>query len=403
MSHLGSIIAITTCTFLSARIDGFRDDSTSHQRFASQGSAGSLHFKSAVEHDDELQLLQLQSAVLKGKQREEKRSPEASFASPPQGLLAQYDGPFGHASFSKLHQAIQSLDAVKAWARSSMAAQLVFGFNGRYCERRFGGLLNHHDHDGNHGPEILNTITSAFIVFVGVYEIAFWNHQSAFIRLLCAMVIINGWSAAVRHYADVPFCAVLDGITMVIGAVLGCCYLVDLVTQRMKDQFKIIVLRVSAWAGVPLLFCLCFIRSPHSFDPHTSSSAFRFMFAFPLIGVAMVVYGSLWRNWVTWDSVDNEALANVKYHLLVGVPLCCLGALCLGASELFCDDSPLAQYFPGHALWHLLFPFGVNALLLYLCALWADTNHQPLHFYKGGGWKGTVCKIAPAFSLGELQ
>jgi len=212
------------------------------------------------------------------------------------------------------------------------------------------------------------------------------------------MVVVNGWSSAARHYADIPFCAVLDGMTMVVGAVLGCCFMVDIITQRTRNWAVIAVLRVSVWAGIPLLFCLCFVRNPHSFDAHTQSSAFRVMFAIPLVCVAVAVYGSLWCNWVTWVSVDPEAVRTVKFYLLVGIPTCCVGAICLGVSELFCDDSPFAQYFPGHALWHILFPFGVNALLLYVCALWADTKHQPLTFHKGTGWKVRFFGFFPAFT-----
>lgn len=375
------------------------------QRSASQPCSPSLQLAVEAEKDeDELQLLQLQTVVAKGEHRAVKPgSPRARL----QKMPAMDNSTDIFAGFARLlrltgwlaeEAGTQTEERAAALRRSLMASQLVFGFNGKYCERRFGGLLNHHDHDGNHGPEILNTMTAVFIFFVGIYELAAWNHQSAFIRLLCALVVMNGWASAARHFGDIPFCAVLDGMTMVVGAVLGCCFMVDLATQRSSNWFTIAVLRVTVWAGMPILFCLCFFRNPHSFDPHTSDSAFRYMFALPLVVVAACVYGSLWCNWVSWTSVDPESVRTVKSHLMFGVPICCLGGICLGISELFCDDSPVAQYFPGHALWHLLFPFGVNALLLYICALWADTKHQPMAFYKGVGWKARWYGIAPAFT-----
>jgi hypothetical protein len=211
-------------------------------------------------------------------------------------------------------------------------------------------------------------------------------------------VVINGWSSALRHMADINFCAVLDGMTTVVGSVLGCCFMVDLAAQRTRSWVTQAVLRMSVWAGMPVLFCLCMMRNPHSFDPHTSSMAFRVMFALPLLCVAVAVYGSLWCNWVTWTSIDDEAISLVKGYLIFGVPLCCLGAIFLGISELLCEASILAQYFPGHAMWHILFPFGVNALLLFACTLWSDTKHQKLTFHKGTGWQARWYAMAPSFS-----
>jgi hypothetical protein len=274
----------------------------------------------------------------------------------------------------------------------------AYGFNGYHCERRFGSLFRHFDEDGNHGPEFLNALTSIFIVSVGMYQLAAWNHQSAFIRLLSSLVVINGWSSGVRHYADIPFCATMDGMSVVVGVILGCCFMVDVFTLRTRNAVLIMTMRVLTWVGMPIIFGLCLAGNPHTFDPHTRSSAFRVMFALPLVCVAVAVYGSMWWNWVTWASVDHEALKVVRYHLTIGIPIFCFGAVCMAVSEMNCGYSPIAQYFPGHALYHMAFPVGVNSLMLYVVALWADTKRQPMTFYKAEGWKAWWFRFAPSFT-----
>lgn len=373
---------------------------------ASGSDLGSCAASSSKQALDELQLLQLKSEVAPGKDRAADLPDDNPNPQLPEEIFPRKD-PYEDNSkdflsgFTRLFVSPFALKRTKSQPKASKSASpRDFGFNGMYCERRHGGPLNHHDEDGNHGPEILNTVTAAFIFFVGMYQLVLWNHQSAFIRLLCALVVINGWSSALRHMADIPFCAVLDGTSMVLGAVLGCCFMVDLAAQRARNFVTTAVLRMAVWAGMPVLFCLCFMRNPHSFDPHTQSMAFRVMFALPVLCVIVAVYGSLWCNWVTWTSIDDEAIDSVKYYLRVGVPLFFLGVLSLGLSELFCETSSVAQYFPGHALWHLLFPFGVNALLLFICTLWSDTKLQPMSFNKGTGWQARWYAMAPAFSSG---
>jgi len=394
MSSWCRLLCITAVLLCIAVSDGIADhDSCTLQHLTST-------IPQPAKDPPELQLLQVQSSLVNGKKRAARLSPIATHAR----LLT---------NISTEHKDDETDDQIRAAflvklinygsrAKYATASGLVFGFNGMYCERRFGGLLNHHNHDGNHGPEILNTATAVFIVLVGIYQLVAWEHGSVFIRFLSAFVIVNGWSSALRHFADIPFCAVLDGTTMVIGASLGCCYIADLVTQRMENKLGIAAMRVVVWAGMPLLMILSFFQSAGAFDPHTTSSAFRFMFAFPLILVGIGVVGSLWLNWITWTSVDDDTLATLKWELKVGIPLCLLGAACLGISELFCDEGPLAQYFPGHALWHLLFPFGVNALLLYVCVLYADTKLLQVRFRSGEGWKSTWYAAAPSFTTCAL-
>jgi hypothetical protein len=160
---------------------------------------------------------------------------------------------------------------------------------------------------------------------------------------------------------------------MAFGASLGSCMMIDLLCQRKASMTWVIIFRTFVWAAGPLVFALSLCGDDHVFDT-------PFAFGSPILAMGLIIYLTLYREWIPWESIGDRTKQRLKCYVVYGVLTSMVGVGCEAFQELLCDKTVVARFFPGHALWHLLCPFGLNAMLIYLCALWAEVRHQRMVF-----------------------
>lgn len=86
------------------------------------------------------------------------------------------------------------------------------------CEARYGGLFRGIQPLGDYRPEYGSTVTSLFMLYVGVHILLFWRTDVQMLMLVGSTFFVNGWSAFVSHGTGNELASIVDRWSFVFTA-----------------------------------------------------------------------------------------------------------------------------------------------------------------------------------------
>ena len=284
------------------------------------------------------------------------------------------------------------------------------------CEGRYGGWFAgvYPDRETSF-PEITSAVTALFIVWCGFHILTFFRSDSHILHLVGASFFVNGIASCIAHIdTSARLGAIIDRWTMVLMAWLTCGYMIDEFVDslrrfasyrdRHRDQLTVRQLEREAnftrqWRrAVGWVTCLSFawlFLAEDALCHHQTIVMLAIitplLFALALGGGVMVMNRCHREAESRESEVDDETKREreemwghfrwARKRMCIGLTAAVFGIACQLFTEGACDSSRFAQLFPGHALWHMCFAWGVLNMLIFAALLRLDNHNSGLLVY----------------------
>jgi len=200
---------------------------------------------------------------------------------------------------------------------SSNNYNISYRFEHHFCESKV----------NQNKPEYINSISSIFMIFIPlIYD---FPKMIGFRRVII-LIMTNGFTSAYYHYNLSWMGKQMDELTMIFTIHIGLVQMLNILNYRKKilyyinDIFIIFLIAVNTFPMLDVLFPVLFI--------------------FPLIEL-LILIGLLKKYLIDLD--------------IRPIFIAMFGSICWILSELVCNK----YLYYGHAIWHILFPFGIIKLI----------------------------------------
>jgi hypothetical protein len=290
----------------------------------------------------------------------------------------------------------------------------------KFCEGRYGGAFHGGGLQplGAWFPEYLNSLTSCFIVFVGLHMLLFNQHDSQLLKVVAAHFALNGMASFLYHWTGYDSALTIDGYTMMNAAWLSCGFVLEEITSFMviggcatrqqgglthamlngaSQPRRVLrrVLRTLYWllvCFVPAAFLLA-LEPPWRSQVGDISTLFIAAFALPIL-LMLLLNLVLMRKGIEHATLQHfpaladgvRTLADARRRFFVGLVLVLLGVFAWVLAEGFCDRYDAFKLFPGHAIFHVLMALGLMQCLVYPSILRAASFGSHPRFLVESDW-----------------
>jgi len=244
-----------------------------------------------------------------------------------------------------------------------------------WCERRFGGMFRDAGgEEGNFLPEYGNSWSALCIGCSGLHMMLFWDSSSPLLRLVQALFVVNSWSSFLFHHYD--RLGNVDGDSMVMASLLLSGYVADefirATAYRLKHGTSAARKLWRLCTGIMWIVLATFFwwfvgDAPAEDEKTVKGDVFEFAFAIPIVLTAVLSFitGVLWRRpWYKNEYICPRVQTTVLRYFYAGLIMCAIGFGCWYLSETQCGSSRFFILFPGHAIWHVLMPWGCQMMMV---------------------------------------
>ena len=216
---------------------------------------------------------------------------------------------------------------------------------GHFCEQKLLGR-----------PEILNCISSLFIIIIPYLGLKYSTINNFWIKNILQLLILDGFTAFGYHWTGYYIFKHLDEIPMVISIWLGILMLVKEIAQY-HTKFQHVSVLVNIY-----FTCMLAINTVPNFN-----EIFAPAYALPSISlIPLVLYyfyiashiSNVKKNIYTGDNLANTQTSHKLFF--TGVVISSFSAIAWVLSEAYCRYIFLL----GHSLWHVTMPLGMYYIMI---------------------------------------
>ena len=216
-------------------------------------------------------------------------------------------------------------------------------------------------------PEYINSISSLFLVFFGMFGIIFHNKLQD-VKMIYTALVFNGFSSFMYHYNNQLGWGLLDRFSMILIALP--CYNVGIKILEVLNLAPLFY-DILRFLVIFYLSYLMTITGLHN-EEH-----FNNLFALFLINIFIFI-GFIYKYNKTYQiptKIINLSWAGV---LLIGIA----GAFWI-LTEKYCNSAWFIKYLFGHTIWHFGVSLGGYLVSFIPLYLFDRTNFKKIGYYYG--------------------
>ena len=201
-----------------------------------------------------------------------------------------------------------------------------------FCESRILGM-----------PEYLNSITSLFIVFFGVYGL--YNSTNIILDILYNILIILGFGSISYHFTGTIGFGLLDEIPMILCIFIGIIFVDTLYYKNKFDTFNHHrKFKLFSYLLIMILFII-------------SNSMANFRLIFPYLFLFTVSY-LYYKTYLLVKDLPNFLKPKVIYPITFSILTITLSGFIWWSTESLCNKLNKTIVLLGHPLWHFFVGHG---------------------------------------------
>ena len=256
-------------------------------------------------------------------------------------------------------------------------------------------------------PEYVNSFTSLFILFIGLYLL--YNNakmNDIIIRFISGSIAVTGIGSFIYHWTLWKSTGLLDTIPMLLAAYSSSYLCFDIILYKYikmgKKNDKLYELLVN----IICLIILCFLYISIMITAIDSSNNIYFVILFLLPNI-IIIFAALFMRFYTFyeyyndDNGNIELCNNIKhsfYSIILGLSCILFFALLWFVTELNCKKEKYnwIKYLYTHGFWHIGMSFGYYHLMIFFIFMNSlIKGKNPIYRYKPSGFYRYLYIILP--------
>lgn len=254
-------------------------------------------------------------------------------------------------------------------------------------------------------PEYVNSFTSLFILFIGLYLLYNTKSNEIIIRFISASIAITGIGSFMFHWTLWKSTGLLDTIPMLLSSYSGSYLCFDIILYKYIKIDKKNDKLYELVANIICLIILCLLYTSIMITAIDSSNNIIFVMLFLLPNI-IIIFTALFMRFYTfyhyyYDDEHLELCNNVKhsfYSIILGLSCILFFALIWFLTELNCKKKEFnwIKYLFAHGFWHIGMSFGYYHLMVYFIFMNALVKKKkPSYKYGIRGWQKYLYIILP--------
>lgn len=227
--------------------------------------------------------------------------------------------------------------------------------------------------------EYANSITSLFIIFMGLYGLIFNTHPQIYIKHYYSLFIINGIGSAIFHWSLHKGWGLIDSFPMLILGYYGMFFSIDIIIHKKYFHTdKQLYLTLTSIASVITTGLLVFTLDYTALYGQ-QEAVFVIFFALPILFVVISSF-IIWYVYYDQYVEQNYTFARMERMLIKALIIGVVTASGWLSTELLCEDYKIPRYLYFHTLWHFGFSYSMYIFLLYVIFIYSLNNNIKLRF-----------------------
>jgi hypothetical protein len=248
-------------------------------------------------------------------------------------------------------------------------------------------------------PEIVNCVSSLFIIYIGFIGLFFNKNVNINYRLVYTMILINGFSSFAYHWTLHYGWKLFDEYSMLLGVYLATLLYYNNLLYILKRENHIKELSINIMCIISSIYLILGLVL------NTISNLFTILFAIPLIFLLFNIYyfrKVMYNHSSTFRDIDNVPILSLCEPINVplyapsfvssnlregenwkdyifrilnkGVFCCIFSAIIWIITETLCYKFEILRYLQGHAIWHIGMSYGMYLIIQHMIHL--ITHHK---------------------------
>ena len=216
---------------------------------------------------------------------------------------------------------------------------------GHFCEQKLLGR-----------PEILNCISSLFIIMIPYFGLKYGKINNFWIKNILQLLILDGFTAFGYHWTGYYIFKHLDEIPVVISIWLGILMLIKEIAEY-NTTFQ----QMSVFVNIYFTSMLAINTVPKFNNIFAPAYALPCTSLIPLVLYYFYIasqISNVKKNIYTGDNLENTQTSHKLFF--TGVTISSFRCYCWVLSEAYCRYIFLL----GHSLWHFAMPLGMYYIMI---------------------------------------
>lgn len=219
-------------------------------------------------------------------------------------------------------------------------------------------------------PEYVNSFTSLFMTFLGLYMLFGNKYINSVTRLFASSLAITGIGSFGLHYWGTFFWGRMDTFPMIITSYLIMFLSYNVIFHRIFHTELYVYRFLSGLLSFAVMACVFFTIAGRTTSGIEISLYTYFLFPQFLTAISLFLH-------VFVVSTELVTTTKCKQYGVTGVLSLVVSGLCWVLTEPYCEQHTWVRYVFGHAIWHLGVSYGAFLLatvLVYMYCVYTDKN-----------------------------